>query len=169
MLRVAQPVASDKTYGYLNVSSIAGGGETIKQENLDNTFIIETAMGGYTIRQNDGRYLYQMAQYNSFNVDNAPTEGNLWYLIPNADGTFRIQNASAGKYIQYSTNYGSYGSYSSEQGLMPYLYVQTVGTGIEVLSSPVSPSAPVYSLSGQRLTAPKKGIYIIGGKKVVVK
>ena len=43
------------------------------------------------------------------------------------------------------------------------------GTGIEILSSPASPSAPVYSLSGQRLTAPKKGINIIGGKKVVVK
>ena len=43
------------------------------------------------------------------------------------------------------------------------------GTGIEALSSPDSLNAPVYSLSGQRLTAPKKGINIIGGKKVVVK
>jgi hypothetical protein len=30
-------------------------------------------------------------------------------------------------------------------------------------------SQPVYTLSGQRVTAPKKGINIVGGKKVVVK
>jgi len=28
---------------------------------------------------------------------------------------------------------------------------------------------PVYSLSGQRLAAPKKGLNIVGGRKVVIK
>ncbi len=31
------------------------------------------------------------------------------------------------------------------------------------------PMAPVYNLRGQRLTAPQKGINIVGAKKVVVK
>jgi len=33
----------------------------------------------------------------------------------------------------------------------------------------VAKPAPIFSLSGQRLAAPKKGINIVGGKKVVVK
>ena len=30
-------------------------------------------------------------------------------------------------------------------------------------------NAPIYNLSGQKLTAPRKGINIIDGRKVVVK
>lgn len=29
--------------------------------------------------------------------------------------------------------------------------------------------APVHSLSGQRLTAPRKGVNIVGGKKVIIR
>jgi hypothetical protein len=43
-------------------------------------------------------------------------------------------------------------------------------TGIEtIMANRPDLDMPVYNLSGQKLTAPKKGINIIGGKKVVVK
>lgn len=43
-------------------------------------------------------------------------------------------------------------------------------SGIEdVVVDGIEENVPVYNLSGQRLTAPKKGINIIGGKKVIVK
>lgn len=42
-------------------------------------------------------------------------------------------------------------------------------TGISSLEVDHVNSADVFSLSGQRLTAPKKGVNIIGGKKVVVR
>ena len=43
-------------------------------------------------------------------------------------------------------------------------------TGIEgVIKDGTEKDAPIYSLSGQRLTAPQKGINIIGGKKVIIK
>ena len=43
-------------------------------------------------------------------------------------------------------------------------------TGIEgVVKDGIEKDAPIYSLSGQRLTAPQKGINIIGGKKVIIK
>jgi len=32
-----------------------------------------------------------------------------------------------------------------------------------------SKDAPVYTLSGQRLAAPRKGLNILGGKKIIVK
>lgn len=43
-------------------------------------------------------------------------------------------------------------------------------SGIEdVVVDGIEENVPIYNLSGQRLTAPKKGINIIGGKKVIVK
>ena len=43
-------------------------------------------------------------------------------------------------------------------------------TGIEEVTTDSDASdTPVYNLRGQRLTAPQKGINIIGGKKLVVK
>ena len=42
-------------------------------------------------------------------------------------------------------------------------------TGIDELNSDATRDTPVYNLRGQRLSAPQKGINIIGGRKVVVK
>lgn len=45
------------------------------------------------------------------------------------------------------------------------------GTASAITSAPAlsATDAPVYTLSGQRIPAPRKGVNIIGGKKVVVK
>ena len=47
----------------------------------------------------------------------------------------------------------------------------TIGTtGIEsIAADSIEKDAPIFSLSGQRLDKPRKGINIIGGKKVIVK
>lgn len=42
-------------------------------------------------------------------------------------------------------------------------------TDIRSIKSVESNDTSIFSLSGQRLQAPKKGINIIGGKKVVIK
>jgi hypothetical protein len=45
-----------------------------------------------------------------------------------------------------------------------------VSSGIEdVVADDEASDLPVYSLSGQRLTAPRRGVNIVGGKKVVVR
>ncbi|MCR4958379.1 MAG: hypothetical protein K6B13_07225, partial [Prevotella sp.] len=41
--------------------------------------------------------------------------------------------------------------------------------GIDDIVSSYKGNAPVFSLSGQRLTAPRKGVNIVDGRKVVVK
>lgn len=41
--------------------------------------------------------------------------------------------------------------------------------GIDDIVSAYKGNAPVFSLSGQRLTAPRRGVNIVGGRKVVVK
>ena len=169
-LKAATPIASDKTYGYLLCIDVIEENGAINQDDLSNAFTIEATVGGYTIRQSDGRYLFQKSQYDSMNASEEPTEGQVWYVMPNNDGTFRIQNATAAKYVQYSTKYGSYGSYSTEKGIMPSLYVLKSGTsGITSFHTDKNKETSVYNLSGQKLTAPQKGINIINGKKVIVK
>ena len=42
-------------------------------------------------------------------------------------------------------------------------------SGINTIAATTQDSNEVYSLSGQRLSQPRKGVNIIGGKKVLVK
>ena len=54
------------------------------------------------------------------------------------------------------------------QTTISYKYVGTVADGISDIKAD-SKSSEIYNLQGMKLTAPQKGVNIIGGKKVVVK
>ena len=55
------------------------------------------------------------------------------------------------------------------EGEYPYIKAINEATAIDKVKVDKTQGGAVYNLSGQRLTAPRKGINIIGGKKVVVK
>lgn len=123
---IAMPLV-DKDYGYLQIAE----GDTdddgvITLKNCNNAFIVESTNGGYTIRQAiDNRYIYQYNNYNSFNVDVAPNQGNVWSISTYNNGnTFTIKNNSKSKFVQYNGEYDSFGSYSKLQnkGVRPMLY-----------------------------------------------
>lgn len=117
---VAKPITSN--YGYLNVETPTITNDEIVLTSLDNAFVISEVSGGYTIKQSDDRYLYQTGTYNSFNVAANPASGNLWSIELTEDKAFKITNCSVNKWIQYSSQYSSYGSYNNEQGTLPHLY-----------------------------------------------
>lgn len=123
---IATPLV-DKDYGYLQIAE----GDTdndgvITLKNCNHAFVIEATNGGYTIRQAiDNRYIYQYNNYNSFNVDVAPNQGNVWSISAyNSGNSFTIKNNSKNKFIQYNGDYDSFGSYSKLQseGVRPMLY-----------------------------------------------
>ena len=122
---IATPIL-DANYDYLQVAQGDSDDDgVIILENCNNAFIIEAADGGYTIRQaKDERYLYQYNNYNSFNVNVAPTDGEVWSINANGDDTFTITNVAKSKFVQYRSGYTSFGSYSSAQGdgTLPMLY-----------------------------------------------
>ena len=120
--KIALPIASDKTYGYLQVEDVTESGGAITLESADNAFTIESVTGGYTLRQADGRYLYQTGTYNSFNVSDSPSDGQVWSITANSDGSVKILNNSVSKFIQYDGQYNSYGSYSDARGTAPAIY-----------------------------------------------
>ena len=117
---VAKPITSN--YGYLNVETPTITNDEIVLTSLDNAFVISEVSGAYTIKQSDDRYLYQTGTYNSFNVAANPASGNLWSIELTEDKAFKITNSSVKKWIQYSSQYSSYGSYNNEQGTLPHLY-----------------------------------------------
>ncbi len=167
-LKVATPISGK--YGYLNVVDATATDNVIAME-AGNEFKFTSVDGGYTIQQADGRYLYMRGTYNSFNLSDARTDGDVFAVEANADGTFKITNVAMDKYLQYSTKYSSYGAYSTESGIMPSLYKMNGTTGINnsVSAEKLNANAPVYNLAGQRVSKNAKGILIQNGKKFIAK
>ena len=126
-LKAAKPLPASFAYGYLKVNDVTEDNHAIT-ESRENAFTIEASGAGYTIKASDGRYLYQDEKHNSFQIGAKPTEGQIWTIAENMDGTFKITNTTFNKYIQFSTQYNSYGSYKDEQGIMPMLYVEDKST-----------------------------------------
>ena len=117
------PLTESSNYGYLNPAKAAADGDKITM-TAKNEFVFTAVEGGYTIAQPDGRLLYMSGTYNSFNVKKDAAEGQVWTVEIAADGTATITNVAMSKYVQYSTEFKSYGAYPTAQAgaAMPVLY-----------------------------------------------
>lgn len=143
-LNVAEAITSN--YGYLQVTVPAAtdGAGNLYMENLDNAFTITSSTdgSGYTIKQNDGRYVYQTGTFDSFNAGDEAGDNAVWTIEPQADGTFIITNVSKNKFVQYDPSHTSFGSYADERGLLPMLYEEIGGK-----------TAPTVSFAQSEVTA----------------
>ena len=118
----ATALDASKSYGYLPVTTVNPSNGVINTTD-DNVFVIEAVDGGYTIKDALGRYLYMKGDYNSVNLDTTlPAEGGVWTIEFNADGTAKITNTYNSKFMQFDSNYNSYGVYPDARGTMPTLY-----------------------------------------------
>ena len=125
-LRAAKPITSN--YGYPAADEVTDVNGIITLAAMTNAFTFTSETGGYTIKQSDDRFWYMKGTYNNFNVDANPSEGQFFTFAKNSDGTFKVTNVAKDKYLQYSIDHTSYGCYSDEQGVMPYLY-EYIGQG----------------------------------------
>lgn len=115
----AQGLSSN--YGYLKVTEVTPVNNTISLP-ATHAFGFLAVEGGYTIQQYNGKYVYQSGSYNSFNVSaSLPTEGLAW-SVDYAASVATITNVEKAKFIQFDTQYTSYGSYDTEKGVKPALY-----------------------------------------------
>lgn len=118
----AVPIKESYSYGYLYTQTVSIDDEIIC-ETTANAYIIETAQGGYTIKDSYDRYLYMKDNYTSFNVSTElPDEGGIWSISFNSEGEAIINNTLKDKTIQYSTQHGSFGAYPDVRGIYPTLY-----------------------------------------------
>lgn len=119
---VAKPQAASKQFGYLYVDNVTVADNSFTGK-AEYGFVITAVDGGYTIQDNLNRYLYQTGNYNSFNFSASRVDGDVWTIVANGDGTFKVTNVAMNKYMQYSSQYTSFGSYPDAQGEMPQLYL----------------------------------------------
>ena len=123
-LQAGTPLAASKSYGYIYPTQVEDNNGTIELADASLGYIFTEVDGGFAIQQPDGRYLV-MTTYNSYNLENDYKDGGVWAANQNADGTFEIKNVKTGQWMQYSLQYTSYGAYTTESGVMPYLYEDT--------------------------------------------
>lgn len=116
----------------INLSSEYPGGIEVKinDAGIINTIAyyaltLSAVEGGYTLKDGEGRYLY-MTSNESYNKINAstelPEEGGVWTITIDSEGKAKVLNVLSNKYIQYSTQYTSYGCYPDERGELPSIY-----------------------------------------------
>ena len=163
---VAKPLT--KAYGYLSVENVTPEADgSIVLENDDNAFTLEEVNDEellYTIKQKDGKYLYQTGTYNSFNVSETPSDGQYWDITFNGDSAV-IRNKSVDKYIQYSRTYKSLGSYIDEDinRVLPILYVEEEGE-----EPPYVVTAPTITPSGDTTYKDSVVVTITGDEETMI-
>lgn len=119
---MALDLGASKTYGYLSGSSVTATENVITTDLATAEWTITAVTGGYTIKDSSGRFLAMKGTFNSFNVYSTESESYIWSISIEIDGTATITNVEKNKYIQYSTQHSSWGSYSTESGIKPKLF-----------------------------------------------
>lgn len=100
----------------------------------------------------------------------AANKWNTGKVTEGFDMFYGCRNLVGGKGTKYDDVHTDH-SYARIDGgpEAPGYFTQKVSTGIKNLLTNEDKEKSIYSLDGQRLTSPQKGVNIIGGKKVVVK
>ena len=135
--------SKEDTYSYLFADEVTDKAGVVETQNANNAFLFVGAEGGFRLKMSNGRYLFQNASYNNFYSTTDESKGDIWTVKMNENGIVTITNVTvAGKYIQYSSNYGSAGAYGAAQdgALLPILYKDSKPASTEVLIVPESAS-----------------------------
>ena len=173
--------------------TIEKGGEAtvlIDVNNLDNEVTLVqfdlSLSAGLTLKQIDGEYDIDIAgrtTWRKHSLDaNAQADGSIRFLL--ASSSNAVLSGSSGAVIKMTlvaSNSFNGGDIKLENILMVTPDEKEIKPGDIVMNPSMNPDriegvldngggvVPIYTLSGQRLTAPRKGLNIVSGKKVVVK
>ena len=135
----------------------------------------------------EGKYLYAGEAPTMQSVDNPTrTVAALWALSANGDGFSLRSITGASLYINDNSGSGNLGYWNSVSGATDagsrWMIEEVLADGIQEMNSEElimnNETGGVYDLSGRRLSNEKgkmkneklpKGIYVVGGKKILVK
>lgn len=101
-------------YGYIGTTGVTVTDGVATGYTNDNLYVLTAnGDGTYTIVDNNGKYVYSTANYDSYNfAAEKPESGADWYLYDNGDGSYYLTNAATGKVASYDSAYNSYGCYA---------------------------------------------------------
>ncbi|MBR6262836.1 MAG: leucine-rich repeat domain-containing protein [Prevotella sp.] len=165
-----KPLSYRSGYAYLHLTKdeypVADGGEILvkpdTQKNLDN----EIYPYNYEFKISDGKPFDASA---AFNDDGTPTDDNPkgWWNPKATDKTPKFT------WDEYSLSWGTrpFGSTTGNSITKYFGEFEEDADGVVKLVIPANDNAnnEYYTLQGVRVTNPTKGVYILNGKKVVIK
>ena len=177
MLFAALPVPLSKDYDYLMAHAVLDDDKRLTIDEGSSVFTLEDAgNGNYYIKDSNGRYLLQNAKSNGGYYNNVSTSVNknkahAFSFTRQDDGTFKIRNTVSNDLLLASmyNNLPEFGFWSqtTDARPLPYLYeLDTSPSAITEVRATQS-NQIYYNLAGQRIDHPTKGLYIVGGKKVI--
>ena len=110
-------------YGYMKVENVTPKDGYISLVNADNAFLFTAAEGGFLMQDAQGRYYSMKGDYNSFQATaEKPATGAIWTIEPQADGTIKVTNTATKKWLQFDSQYGSFGIYPEAKGALPLFF-----------------------------------------------
>ena len=117
----------NKSYGYLPTKTVTAPNNRYVETVECAGFTFTSTTGGYTIQDEQGRYLYRTGTYTNFNFSTEkPADGAVWSVSIDNNGYATI--TCNGNTIYYSTKYCTYGCYPAdkvtEEHILPKLYTQ---------------------------------------------
>ena len=110
--KVANPVATSKSYEYQTVTTVTPAGDAIAMPSAKNAFKFEDdGSGNYYIKDYYGRYLYLYQNGTSYNyTTNArnKADGQKHSVTANSDGTFLVHNTTANYNFLFQDSYNTW-------------------------------------------------------------
>ena len=125
-------------YGYPAAAEANVFGDYVITLSESYNYTFEAVEGGYKIKQNDDRYLYQQGTYNNFNVSaKVPDNGSPVFTVEFAeDGTITLTNVDKQKSLGYNETKNIF-ECSTATGLETvyvYKYVRSEGSVLKTYS-----------------------------------
>ena len=177
-LFAALPVPLSKSYDYMMAHAVLDNDGRLTIDEGSSVFTLEDAgNGNYYIKDMNGRYFLQNSKsnggfYNNVSVSTDKSKAHTYSFTRQNDGTFKVKSTYSDDLLLASmyNDLPEFGFWSqpTTTRFLPYLYelVESPSAITEVRSTTADRNI-YYNLSGQRIEHPTKGIYIIGGKKVI--
>ncbi|MGN0281325.1 MAG: endonuclease [Prevotella sp.] len=179
---LADMISSGKAFNYASVAIDNGKITTnVNSDGLPHELTLGGEAGSYTIYDTKlNAYLSLPSSDNALKTAETATGANEEWTISISDGYAEIRNnGHATRTIRYNAGYPRFACYTSGQEPVS-LYKLNVSSSIDILDADEpSRCSVIYSIDGRRVGTTKngdtatdglqRGVYIIGGKKLLVK
>ena len=145
--------------------------ETATGEDLAHAFVLGGTSGAYTLKDEvEGNYLSFTGSKNKLlSEESAGTDNQKWNITFNSGNAIIENNGVKGRFIQYNPSSPRFACYNSGQQPVQ-LYKGIAPTAIENAVANENKSIAIYTVYGQRISKiTKPGVYVISGRKVLVK
>jgi hypothetical protein len=154
--------------GYIFKQGKGSGGVRLKLLTPDgNDYQVDGEIGYMNSQVVDGSCCFLSGNMNSQSGQDL-AKGAVWTLEYVDGKGFSIKNVGTGKYLKDPNSPAKYDE--PTYFTLCTLKAKSTTTGIEDVRSKRSEArSGVYTLNGQRVANPKKGLYIVNGKKVIFK